>query len=167
MAGDLNRSEFIGRLGKDPEVRHLPNGDTVCSFSIAVGERWKDKDTGEKQERTEWVRCVAWRQLGEICGQYLEKGQQVYISGKFTTRKWTDKDGSDRYSTEIVVDQMQMLGGRKEQGNESAPSRPRSEAPSKPRSTSPSAGRRDGGVGDMDDDIPFDNPYRGRLCYVV
>lgn len=111
---DLNRCEFIGRLGADPESRYTPSGDCVCSFSIAVGSQWKNKD-GEKQEAVEWVNITAWRQLGEICAQYLKKGSQVYISGKFKTEKYQDKEtGKDRYSTKIVADQMQMLGSKEQ-----------------------------------------------------
>lgn len=110
---DLNQCNFIGRLGNDPEQRSMPNGNAVTSLSIAVGEQWKDKQTGQKQERTEWVRVTAFGKLAEIMGQYLNKGSQVYISGKIRTRKWQDKDtGADRYSTEIVADQMQMLGSK-------------------------------------------------------
>lgn len=115
MAKDLNHCAFIGRLGKDPETRLMPNGDAVANFSIAVGESWKDRN-GDKQEKTEWVRCVAFRKLGEIVGQYLTKGKQVYVSGKMQTRKWQDKEGQDRYSTEIVVSDMQMLGGGESRG---------------------------------------------------
>jgi single-strand DNA-binding protein len=106
---DLNLCQFIGRLGRDPEVRYLPNGDAVCNFSIAVGQQWKDK-SGDKKEQTEWVRCNAFAKLAEICGQYLKKGKQVYVSGQMNTRKWTDKDGVEKYTTEIRVNQMQMLG---------------------------------------------------------
>lgn len=108
MANDLNQCNFIGRLGNDPETRFLPNGDAVTNISLAVGESWKDQQ-GQKQERTEWVRVVAFRKLGEIMGQYLKKGSKVFISGKFKTRKWQDQSGNDRYSTEIVADNMQML----------------------------------------------------------
>ena len=111
MANDLNRCSFIGRLGQDPKMKHTSDGDAVANFSIAVGESWKNKNTGEKQERVEWVRVVAWRQLAEICGEFLRKGSQVFISGKMQTRSW-DKDGEKRYSTEIVANQMQMLGSK-------------------------------------------------------
>lgn len=106
----LNQCSFIGNVGKDPEMKFLPNGDAVANFSLAVTEKWK-KD-GEAQERTEWVRCVAFRKLGEIVGEYVKKGAPLYVQGKMSTRKWTDKDGNDRYSTEIIVDQLQMLGRR-------------------------------------------------------
>ncbi len=109
MANDLNQCNFIGRLGRDPEVRYTPDGAAVANFSIAVGESWKDKASGEKQEKTEWVKCVAWRKLGEIIGEYLSKGSQVFISGKLQTRSW-EKDGVTKYTSEIIVNQMQMLG---------------------------------------------------------
>ena len=110
MANDLNRCDFIGRLGKDPEIRYTPNGTAVANFNIAVGEKWKDKNTGEQKEKTEWVRCVSFGKLAEICGEYLEKGKQVYVSGKLQTREWNDKEGNKRYTTEIIVNQIQMLG---------------------------------------------------------
>ena len=138
MANDLNRCEFIGRLGRDPETRFMPNGDAVCNFSIAVG--WKSKD----KEGTEWVRINAYKQLAEICGKYLTKGSQVYVSGRMATRKWTDKDGQERYSTEINADQMQMLGGKQE-GEQSRPA----------ESKRPEPKQESSGFGGMDDDIPF------------
>jgi len=108
MAG-VNKVILVGRLGRDPEVRYTPSGVTVATFSIATSDEWKDKDTGQKQERTEWHRIVAWRRLGEICGEYLRKGKQVYIEGKLQTRSWDDRDGNKRYTTEIVAQNMQML----------------------------------------------------------
>ena len=115
MANDLNQCQFIGRLGKDPEQRFLPNGDAVVNFSLAVG--WKGKD----KEGCEWVNVVAFKKLAEIIAQYCTKGQQVYISGKMLTRKWKDKEGQDRYSTEIVADKMHMLGGGDGNREESRP----------------------------------------------
>lgn len=112
MSNDLNKCLFIGRLGADPDVRYLPSGKPVANFRIAVGSSWKDKQTGEKKEQTEWVSIVAFDKLGEICGEYLRKGSQVFIEGAMRTRKWTDKEGKDRYSTEIIASQMQMLGGK-------------------------------------------------------
>src|SRR5210317_386826 len=109
MAG-INKVILIGRLGRDPEVRYTPDGTAIANFSIATSEEWKDKGTGEKKERTEWHRIVAFRRLGEICGEYLSKGRQVYIEGRLQTRDWQDKDGNKRYTTEIVASQMQMLG---------------------------------------------------------
>jgi len=106
MATDLNRCEFIGRLGKDPEVRYTADSNAICNFSIAVGYKSKDKET------TEWVRITAFGKLAGICADYLKKGSQVFIAGRMTTRKWVNKDGVDQYTTEVVADQMQMLGGR-------------------------------------------------------
>ena len=138
MATDLNRCEFIGRLGKDPEVRYAPSGDAVCNFSIAVSYKTKEKET------TEWVRIVAFGKLAGICSDYLKKGSQVFIAGRLTTRKWQNKDGVDQYTTEVVADQMQMLGGKSEQ----------SEQPSKPKSD---AYRqiKEGSIVDLEDDVPF------------
>ena len=108
MAG-INKVIIIGNLGRDPEIRYTPDGTAVASFSVATSEEWKDKNTGERREKTEWHRVVAFRRLGEICGEYLSKGKQVYIEGKLQTRSW-EKDGITRYTTEIVANQMQMLG---------------------------------------------------------
>lgn len=111
MSNDLNLCQFIGRLGKPPEIKYLPNGDPVASFSIAVGSSWKDKQ-GQKQEATEWVRLSAFGKLAEIIGQYCDKGSRVYVSGKLKTRKWQDQQGVDRYTTEIVANELQMLDGK-------------------------------------------------------
>lgn len=116
MAG-VNRVFLIGHLGKDPEVRYTPSGSAVANFSVATSEEWK-KD-GQKQERTEWHNIVAWRRLGEICGEYLHKGSQVYIEGKLQTRAWEDREGKKRYTTEIVAQNMQMLGGARQSREES------------------------------------------------
>lgn len=134
---DLNRVMLIGRLGRDPESRYMPNGKAVVNFSVATSERWK-KD-GEAQERTEWHNIVAFEKLAEIIAQYLKKGAQVFIEGKLQTRKWQDKDGKDRYTTEIVASSMQMLGGRPQQERQE----------SSPSSRSPTA------ADPFDDDIPF------------
>jgi single-strand DNA-binding protein len=109
----VNKVIVLGNLGKDPDLRHLPNGDAVCNFSLATTESWKDKE-GNKQDKTEWHNIVIFRKLAEIAGEYLKKGRPVYIEGRLQTRKWQDKDGKDRYTTEIVADQMQMLGSRDE-----------------------------------------------------
>jgi single-strand DNA-binding protein len=111
MSG-INKVILIGRLGQDPEVRYTPSGVAVANFSIATSEEWTEKDTGEKKERTEWHRIVAWRRLGEICGEYLSKGRQVYIEGRLQTRSWDDRDGNKRYTTEIVANDVQFLGSR-------------------------------------------------------
>lgn len=140
MSNDLNQCQFIGRLGRDPESRYLPNGDAVVNFSIACG--WKTKD----KEGAEWVRITAFGKLAEICGEYLAKGSQVFIQGRMQTRKYQDKDGNDRYTTEIVADRMQMLGSRSgsSERSEDRPAR------------QPSAGASSGaGFEDFPDDIPF------------
>ena len=142
MAG-INKAILIGRLGSDPEVRYTPSGVAVANFSIATSEEWKDRDTGEKKERTEWHRIVAWRRLGEICGEYLSKGRQVYIEGRIQTRDWEDRDGNKRYTTEIVATDVQFLGGR--------------DAGDGPRSQGPPVVDYSGAPtqGPDDDDIPF------------
>ena len=114
MAG-INKAIIVGRLGRDPELRYTPDGTAVANFSVATSEEWKDKNSGEKKERTEWHRIVAWRRLGEICGEYLSKGRQVYIEGKLQTRNW-EQDGVTRYMTEIVATDVQFLGGRDDAG---------------------------------------------------
>ena len=119
MAG-VNKVILVGRLGQDPEVRYTPSGSAVANFSIATSEEWKDKDTGNKQERTEWHRIVAWRRLGEICGEYLHKGSQIYIEGRLQTRAWDDRDGNKRYTTEIIAQNMQMLSAA-DRGGKTAP----------------------------------------------
>lgn len=116
----INKVILIGNLGKDPEVRYTPSGVTVATFSVATTDEWKDKETGEKQERTEWHRVVAWRRLGEICGEYLRKGSPVYVEGKLQTRAWEDRDGNKRYTTEIVAQNMQMLGSANKGGKAEA-----------------------------------------------
>lgn len=137
----VNKWIGIGNLGKDPDVRYSASGDAICNFSIACTESWKDKATGEKKEQTEWVRISFFGKLAEICGQYLKKGSQVYIEGSLRTRKWTDKDGQERYTTEIKGDEMKMLGGRPE-GQENKPSQPEQQKP-KPK------------FYDLESDIPF------------
>ena len=121
MAG-VNKVILIGRLGRDPEMRYMADGTAVANFSIATSEDWKDKTTGEKKERTEWHRIVAWRRLGEICGQYLTKGREVYVEGKLQTRSW-EQDGQTKYMTEIVASTVQFLGGKDDAGG----GRPRSQ----------------------------------------
>lgn len=118
MARGVNKVILVGNLGQDPEVRYMPNGNGVANISIATTDSWKDKNTGQMQERTEWHRVVLFGKLAEVAGEYLRKGSQVYIEGRLQTRKWTDQSGQEKYTTEIVVDmggQMQMLGGRGEQ----------------------------------------------------
>jgi single-strand DNA-binding protein len=115
MAG-VNKVILVGRLGRDPEIRYTPSGAAVANFSIATSDEWRDKESGEKQEKTEWHRIVAWRRLGEICGEYLRKGSQVYIEGKLQTRSWEDRDGNTRYTTEVVAQTMQMLDSSAREG---------------------------------------------------
>jgi single-strand DNA-binding protein len=156
MAGGINKVILVGNLGQDPEIRYTADGRPIATFSIATSETWKDKNSGERREKTEWHRVVVFGKLAEICGQYLAKGRQVYIEGKLQTRKWQGQDGQDRYTTEIVVDQrgsMQMLGNR--EGGPS-PSRPASGG-----SNSGGGGFQDQGYpqppypNDQEDDIPF------------
>jgi len=113
----INKVILVGNLGQDPEVRYTQAGTAVASFSLATSERWKDKE-GNQQEKTEWHRITAWSRLGEICGEYLSKGQQVYVEGKLETRKWQDKDGSDRYTTEVIIQVMKMLGAKGSSGGQ-------------------------------------------------
>ena len=109
----VNRAILIGRIGRDPEIKYTPGGTAVANFSIATNEKWTDKESGEKKERTEWHKIVAWGRLGEICGEYLKQGKQVYIEGRIQTRSW-DKDGVKKYITEIIAHNMTMLGGGEE-----------------------------------------------------
>lgn len=148
----LNQAQIIGYLGRDPEVRYLPSGEAVANFSIATTEKWKDKNTGEQREETEWHRISVFGRLAEIVGEYLKKGSLVFVQGKLKTRKYTDGQGVERYSTEIRAEAMKMLGGRdSNQGERSAPAQ-RQAAPQ--RQQAPAAAGS--GFDDMDDDIPFD-----------
>lgn len=154
MARGVNKVILIGNLGKDPEVRYMPSGSAVANVALATSEQWKDKQSGEQQERTEWHNVVFFNRLAEIVGEYLKKGSQVYVEGSLRTRKWQDKSGNDRYTTEIVASEMQMLGSRGGGGGgggsgggsnydynqEPAPSRQPTSAPA---------------ADDFDDDIPF------------
>ncbi len=143
MAG-VNKVILVGRLGRDPEVRYTSDGTAVANFTIATSIDWKDKQTGEKKERTEWHKIVAWRRLGEICGEYLSKGKQVYIEGSLQTREWQDQDGNKRWTTEIVANVMQMLGSPGQ-----PPSYQEGEGPAQAdRNTTPSNQT-------TEDDIPF------------
>jgi single-strand DNA-binding protein len=145
MARGINKVILVGNLGADPETRYMPSGSAVTNLSIATSESWKDKQTGEQKDRTEWHKVAMFNRLAEIAAEYLRKGSQVYIEGKLRTRKWQDRDGNDRWTTEIIADEMQMLGGR---GGGAAPM---SQDPA-PSSAPTQAG---GGPEDFDDDIPF------------
>lgn len=146
----VNKVVLIGSLGKDPEVRFMPNGEAVCNFSIATSENWKDK-AGAKQERTEWHNIVMYRKLAEIAGEYLKKGAPVYIEGKLQTRKWQTKEGQDRYTTEIIADQMQMLGS-KAQSNDSGDTSYQPKENNAPQANNAS---KSDSWDDLEQDIPF------------
>ncbi len=147
MARGVNKVILVGNLGADPEVKYMPNGNAVANVTLATSESWKDKQSGENREKTEWHRVVFFRRLAEIAGEYLKKGSQVYIEGKLQTRKWQDKNGNDRYTTEIVANEMQMLGGRG--GGGSADFGGAAASQSAP-AAAPAAT-----ADDFDDDIPF------------
>lgn len=144
----LNQAQIIGYLGKDPEIRYLPSGEAVANFSVATSEKWKDKNTGEQREETEWHRISVFGRLAEIVGEYLKKGSLVFVQGKLKTRKYTDGQGIERYSTEIRAETMKMLGGRQD-GERSAPQRQAAPQRQQAPAAAPS------GFDDMDDDIPF------------
>jgi single-strand DNA-binding protein len=152
----VNKVILIGNLGKDPDVRYMPSGEAVTNITVATTETWKDKSSGEKKEATEWHRVVFFRKLAEIAGQYLKKGSQVYIEGSLKTRKWQDKEGQERYTTEIVADEMRMLGSRQGSGQPEEPPRERpSQAASGGGSASARAPAAGSGFNDFEDDIPF------------
>jgi single-strand DNA-binding protein len=162
MARGVNKVILVGNLGADPDTRYMPSGKAVTNIRLATSESWKDRQTGDMQERTEWHSIVMYDKLGEIAAEYLRKGSQVYIEGKIRTRKWQDKEGKDRYTTEVIADQMQMLGSRG--GGGGAPSEPREprsqsrQAPAEDRAAAPvdeGGGGGGGGGGEFDDDIPF------------
>ena len=150
MARGINKATLIGNLGADPEIRYTTTGSAVANVRLATAESWRDKETGEQQERTEWHRVVFFGRLAEIVEQYLRKGSQVYVEGRIQTRKWQDRDGNDRYTTEIVANEMQMLGGRGAGGGAPAKS---DDAPASASSSAP--GPSEQPTDDFDDDIPF------------
>jgi single-strand DNA-binding protein len=162
----INKVILVGNLGRDPEVRYMPSGGAVTNITIATSETWKDKNTGQQQEKTEWHRVVLFGRLGEIAGEYLRKGSQVFIEGRLQTRKWQDQSGQDRYTTEIVANEMQMLGSRGGAGgggsadfnqepsyDTGAPSPQQQSAPAP--ASSGGGGGGSAGFDDFDDDIPF------------
>ena len=148
MARGINKVILVGHLGVDPETRYMPSGGAVTNVRIATSEQWKDKNTGDQQERTEWHSVAFFGRLAEIAGEYLRKGSQVYVEGRLRTRKWQDRDGNDRYTTEIVANEMQMLGGRPGSG---APAKSEQSSGNAPPSGPPSGPPAE----DFDDDIPF------------
>ena len=159
MARGINKVILIGNLGQDPEVKFMPNGNAVTNVTIATSESWKDKNTGEQVDKTEWHRVVFFRRLAEIAGEYLKKGSKVYIEGKLQTRKWQDQSGNDRYTTEIVANEMQMLDSRgggagggfsKPSSSQASNKQPSGQASNQAPATAPA-----GGFDDFDDDIPF------------
>jgi len=155
MARGINKVILIGNLGQDPESRTTPGGTTVTNIRLATSESWRDKQTGEMKEQTEWHTVVLWNRLGEIAAEYLRKGSQVYVEGRLRTRKWQDKSGNDRYTTEIVASEMQMMGGR---GGGGASQETRDSRDPAAEGLSGSSGGSQGGGGsaaDFDDDIPF------------
>ena len=155
MARGVNKVILVGNLGADPDTRYMPSGKAVTNIRIATSESWKDKQTGDQQERTEWHTVVLFDKLGEIAAEYLRKGSQVFIEGSLRTRKWQDKEGKDRYSTEIVARDMQMLGGRSGGGG-SGGGEPREARPARPAAQDErSAAPANDDVGEFDDDIPF------------
>lgn len=139
----VNKVILVGNIGKDPELKYMPSGEPVANLSMATSSSWKDKATGEKKEETEWHRLTAYGKLAEIIEKYAHKGKSIYVEGRLKTRKWTDKTGAERYTTEIIVDQMQLLGGRESAGTEHNP------APAKQASQEPKS------AADLDDDVPF------------
>src|SRR3989454_422341 len=154
----VNKVIIVGNLGRDPETRYNPEGGAITNISVATTDTWKDKASGEKQERTEWHRVVFFGRLAEIAGEYLKKGSQVYVEGSLRTRKWQDKEGQDRYSTEIRGDVMQMLGSRAGSGEPREPAGQRAEAKAaegKAAEAKPAAKKPAGKFDDMEDDIPF------------
>ncbi|MGB2130029.1 MAG: single-stranded DNA-binding protein [Marinobacterium sp.] len=172
MARGINKVILVGNLGGDPEVRYMPNGNAVTNVTLATSDSWKDKQTGQMQERTEWHRVVFFNRLAEIAGEYLRKGSKVYVEGALRTRKWQDQSGQDRYTTEIVASEMQMLDSRggADAGNyapqgdamgygqpqQQAPRRQPQQAPQQPQQQAPQAPQQPApGFDDFDDDIPF------------
>ena len=162
----VNKVIIVGNLGRDPETRYMPNGEAVTNIAVATTESWKDKNSGEKKELTEWHRITFYRKLAEIAGQYLKKGSQVYIEGRLQTRKWTDKENVERFTTEIIADTMQMLGSRQGMGGSAPMDEEYGGSAPAPRQSAGAGAGSGGGAprqaskpapnfSDMDDDIPF------------
>jgi single-strand DNA-binding protein len=154
MARGINKVILVGNLGADPDVKYTASGSAVTNVSLATTDSWRDKQSGEQQEKTEWHRVVFFNRLAEIAGEYLRKGSQVYVEGRLQTRKWQGQDGQDRYTTEIVANEMQMLGGRGEGGGAPSDSGGFRQRPAQQQRNAPAADH-DSGPGIEDDDIPF------------
>ncbi len=150
----VNKVILVGRLGKDPETRYMPNGEAVTNATLATSENWKDK-SGEKQEKTEWHNLTFYRRLAEIAGEYLKKGSQIYVEGKLSTRKWQDKEGKDRYTTDIIVNEMQMLSSKSGSGNFDMVDKPIASSSTGVPATNRPTPVKSGGFDNFDDDIPF------------
>jgi len=160
MARGINKVILVGNLGKDPEAKFMPNGNAVTNITIATSETWKDKQSGQQQERTEWHRVVFFNRLAEIAGEYLKKGSKVYLEGSLRTRKWQAQDGQDRYTTEIVANEMQMLDSRGGSSEYSNPDSEINEPPRQSKASSSAVSKEvtpsiDSGSNSFDDDIPF------------
>lgn len=154
----VNKVILVASCGKDPELRYSANGAAICNVSLATNRSWKDKTSGDKVEEVEWHRVVFYDRLAEIAGEYLKKGKPCYVEGRLKTRKWTDKDGAEKYTTEIIAEQLQLLGGR--EGGDAAPAPAPAARPNQRRTPAPAPASRDGGGGstgfdDMSDDIPY------------
>lgn len=166
MAKGINKVILIGNLGQDPEQRAMPNGNAVTNITLATSESWKDKNTGQQQERTEWHRVIFFNRLAEIAGQYLQKGSKVYVEGSLRTRKWQDQSGQDRYTTEIVASEMQMLDSRGDSGTQNQNHAPQQSYQQRqaPQNQQGYQQQMPGaGMPDFDDDIPF-APYERAMC---
>jgi single-strand DNA-binding protein len=159
MARGVNKVIIVGNLGNDPDTKYMPSGSAVTNLSVATNESWKDKKTGEQKDRTEWHRVAMFGRLAEIAAEYLRKGSQIYIEGKLRTRKWQDKQGNDRYTTEVIADEMQMLGGRGDApsmgGGGGGGGGGRSSGGPPPAGPSQDSGGGSGPADEFDDDIPF------------
>jgi len=155
MSRGLNKVMIIGNLGQDPEIKYLPNGTAIANVTVATSESWKDKNTGEQIDKTEWHRVVFYRRLAEIVGEYLKKGSKIYIEGKLQTRKWQDKNGKDNWTTEVIASEMQMLDSRGGNSGNASPSQNSAPAQSAPQQATSSSSQGSPMGGNDEDDIPF------------
>ena len=151
----VNKVILVGNIGKDPEVRYLQSGDQICNVTLATSEKYKDKASGEYKENTEWHRVVFFGKLAEICGQYLQKGKKIYVDGRIRTNKWQDKEGNERYTTEIIGSEMKMLSGKDDSGRREAPEAPGTMAEADKKKAATASAKTGSPFDDMDDDVPF------------